>query len=151
MRGPGITDEGGKRTQLAGSHDIAPTLARMGGARVPGFVDGRNFLPVARDNNSAWPRTAVLSERKTDTIPPTWEMLRLGDANYTRYGNEDKGYYDLIKDPLQLDNALSGASDAPYPPPNQQTQDYYEQRLDALANCGRKMGQEPCRAAENGP
>jgi arylsulfatase A-like enzyme len=149
VRGPGITEEdyGQKRTQLAGSHDIAPTLARMGGARVPGFVDGRSILPVAQNPTSAWPRTAVLSERKIDDIPPSWEMLRLSDANYTRYDNGDKEYYDLIKDPLQLDNALGGASNAP----NQQTQDYYEQRLDALANCGNKIGQKPCRAAEDAP
>jgi N-acetylglucosamine-6-sulfatase len=152
VRGPGIP-EGQERVQLAGSHDIAPTLARMGGARVPGFVDGRSVLPVAEDNGSAWSRTAVLSERKIETIPPSWEMLRMKSSNYTRYDNGDKEYYDLIKDPLQLDNALGGSADAPYTPryapPNQQTRDYYEKRLDTLSAC--KRGGTSCRTAEDAP
>src|SRR5829696_2489286 len=63
VSGPGIPTGGQKRAQLAGSHDIAPTLARMGGASVPSFVDGRSVLPIAKDNSLSWPRTAVLSER----------------------------------------------------------------------------------------
>jgi N-acetylglucosamine-6-sulfatase len=149
VSGPGIPG-GQVREQLAGSHDIAPTLARMGGATVPSFVDGRSILPIARNGDSAWPRTAVLSERKIDNIPPSWEMLRLDDATYTRYDNGEKEYYDLINDPLQLNNALGGVSDPSYPPPDQQTRKYYEQRLDILSTCSRG-GTMSCRKAEDAP
>ena len=43
VRGPGIP-HGAKSAKLVGNHDIAPTLARMGGTSFPAFVDGRSFL-----------------------------------------------------------------------------------------------------------
>ncbi len=66
MRGPGIP-EGQTRTQLAGNHDIAPTLARMEGASVPAFVDARSLLSLAKNPSTAWSRAAVLSERETNS------------------------------------------------------------------------------------
>jgi hypothetical protein len=59
----------------------APTLARMGGASVPAFVDGRSFLSLAKDPNTTWPRTAILSEKEINLEPPNvWDMLRMGSA-----------------------------------------------------------------------
>jgi N-acetylglucosamine-6-sulfatase len=52
VRGPGIP-HGVKSGKLVGNHDIAPTLARMGGASIPAFVDGRSFLGLARDDPTA--------------------------------------------------------------------------------------------------
>ena len=45
VRGPGIP-HGAKSSKLVGNHDIAPTLARMGGSEFPGFR-GRTQLPLA--------------------------------------------------------------------------------------------------------
>jgi arylsulfatase A-like enzyme len=70
VRGPGI-DHGVKSGKLVGNHDIAPTLADMGDASIPGFVDGRSFLPLAQDPTIAWPRTAILSEQENNEVPPT--------------------------------------------------------------------------------
>jgi N-acetylglucosamine-6-sulfatase len=151
VRGPGI--EGGvKSGQLVGNHDIAPTLARMGGASFPDFVDGRSFLSLAKDPTTAWPRTAILSERENDNVAPnTWSMLRMRGKVYTRYGNStNKEYYDLIQDPYQVHNAL-GASDTTYLPPDKFTLDHYEKRLDALYACAGHEGPGSCVAAENAP
>jgi N-acetylglucosamine-6-sulfatase len=146
VRGPGIP-QGEIRTQLVGNHDIAPTLARMGGASVPAFVDGRSFLPIARDPTASWPRTAILSERDTDGVfPNRWDMLRMRDKVYTRYESNEKEYYDLTVDPYQVHNAL-GASDTTYAPPDAATRAYYEKRLDDLYACAGGS----CRTAENAP
>jgi hypothetical protein len=78
-------------------------------------------------------------------------MLRMEGSNYTRYhdtdadpANDPKEYYDLVRDPYQLHNAL-GASDTAYPPPGNATLAYYERRLDNLYGCAGPS----CRAAEN--
>jgi N-acetylglucosamine-6-sulfatase len=150
IRGPGI--EQGVNTALVGNHDIAPTLADIGGATIPLSVpvDGRTFLPLAKDPNTPWPRTAILSEREVDADPPNrWDMLRMRGKVYTRHENGvvvKKEYYDLAIDPYQVHNAL-GPSDTAYPPPASGTLAYYEQRLDDLYRCS---GQS-CRTAENAP
>ncbi len=49
VRGPRIADDSVSHA-LVGNHDIAPTLAEVGGATPPDFVDGRSFLSGARGN-----------------------------------------------------------------------------------------------------
>ena len=146
VRGPGIP-RGVVKPQLVGNHDLAPTLADMGNASVPAFVDGRSFLPLATGATTVWPRSAILSELETNDIPPNkWDMLRMRGKVYTRHQGGEKEYYDLRVDPYQLHNAL-GQSDTAYPPPDSGTVAYYEQRLDDLYRCS---GQS-CQTAENAP
>ena len=148
VRGPDIAP-GVSNDELVGNHDIAPTLARMGGASFPAFVDGRSFLPLARNPSTTSARTAVLSERKTSTLPTRrWEMLRMPETVYTRYESGEKEYYDLVTDPYQLHNAF-GVSDTAYPPPDPTIQAHYEKRLDALYACTGSEGPGSCRRAEN--
>jgi N-acetylglucosamine-6-sulfatase len=150
VRGPGIP-HGETNGDLIGNHDIAPTLARMGGASVPALVDGRSFLPLAKDPASTWARTALLSERETDAVPPnTWDMLRMDGSNYTRYEDGEKEYYDLRLDPYQLHNAF-GPSDSTYPPPDPAIRAYYERRLNDLYACSGHGRPGSCREAEDAP
>ena len=150
VRGPGI-DHGVKSGKLVGNHDIAPTLADMGDASIPAFVDGRSFLPLAQDPTIAWTRTAILSEKADNEVSPNrWDMLRMPGKVYTRYENGDAEYYDLTLDPYQLHNAF-GAADTAYAPPDRSTRDYYEQRLNALDVCRGYEGPGSCREAEDAP
>ena len=150
VRGPGIP-HGTKSSKLVGNHDIAPTLARMGGASFPNFVDGRSFLSLAKNPNAPWSRTAVLSERETNDLAPNkWSMLRMVGQVYTRHESGAREYYDLKQDPNQVHNAL-GRRDTTYQPPDASTLDYYEQRLNALYACGGQTGPGSCRAAEDAP
>jgi arylsulfatase A-like enzyme len=139
VRGPGVP-HGVVRKGLIGNHDIAPTLADMGNAPTPDFVDGRSFLSLAKGNVSTWPRTAVLSEREPNLEPPPrWEALRMKDHKYVRFENNEKEFYNLAADPIEVNSkprTLDGA-----------TRDYWEVRLDDLHAC-RRAG---CRAAENAP
>jgi N-acetylglucosamine-6-sulfatase len=150
IRGPGI--EPGVNNELVGNHDVAPTIAAMAGVPIPDNhpVDGRSFLSLATaPETTPWPRTAILSERENDDKPPNrWDMLRMKDDEgvkvYTRHQNGEEEYYDLVRDPYQLHNAL-GSADTAYPPPITATLNYYEERLGALYRCA---GQS-CRAAED--
>ena len=152
VRGPGIP-HGVVKPELVGNHDIAPTLADMAGADVPDFVDGRSFLPLATGTTTAWPRTAILSERETNLEPPNrWDMLRMRGKVYTRHDNGDKEYYDLAVDPYQLHNALRPDDPDKTPPaPDSATRAYYEQRLNALYNCEGQQGPGSCGEAEDAP
>jgi arylsulfatase A-like enzyme len=152
VRGPGIP-RGVESGELVGNHDIAPTLAHMGGTGFPAFVDGRSFLTLAKGpTNDPWPRTAILSEMETNNEAPNkWSMLRLGGKVYTRHEGGAKEYYDLAKDPHQVHNAL-GAGDTTYLPPDSAILAYYEQRLNALYACGgHDEAPGSCRTAEDAP
>jgi N-acetylglucosamine-6-sulfatase len=150
VRGPGIP-RGAINGKLVGNHDIAPTLAQMGGASIPAFVDGRSFLTLAQDPSAPWSRTAVLSEKELNNVPPNkWDMLRMGGKIYTRHEGGEKEYYDLGLDPHQLHNAL-GAGDTTYPPPDTAIRAYYEKRLAALYACSGHEGPGSCREAEDAP
>jgi arylsulfatase A-like enzyme len=149
VRGPGI--EGGVNNgELVGNHDIAPTLARMGGTGFPDFVDGRSFLSLAKDPTTApWTRTAILSERETNNEAPNkWSMLRMGRKVYTRHEGDAREYYDLSVDPYQVHNALGGG-DTTYQPPEDQILDHYEARLNTLYTCSGQVGPRSCREAED--
>jgi arylsulfatase A-like enzyme len=151
VRGPGIP-HGVIKSELVGDHDVAPTLADMADADVPAFVDGRSFLPLATGTTTDWPRTAILSERKTTDVPPNkWDMLRMSSKVYTRHENGEKEYYDLASDPYQLHNALQPDDRNKTPPaPDSATRAYYEQRLNALLDCEGQRGPGSCGEAEDG-
>jgi arylsulfatase A-like enzyme len=128
------------RQGLIGNHDIAPTLADMGNAPTPDFVDGRSFLSLAKGNVSTWPRTAVLSEREPNLEPPPrWEALRMKDYKYIRFENNEKEFYNLGADPIEIHSKPETLDDA--------TRNYWERRLNDLHRCQRAG----CRAAENAP
>ena len=152
VRGPGIP-HGVVNSELVGNHDIAPTLADMGGANVPGFVDGRSFLPIAQGTTTVWPRTAILSEREVDSEPPdTWDMLRMSSKVFIRHENGKREFYDLAADPYELHNAFQPDDPNRTPPaPDPATRKYYEQRLDALYNCREQKGPGSCGEAEDAP
>ena len=126
------------RNGLVGNHDIAPTLADMGNAPTPDFVDGRPVLLLAQGNVTTWPRTAILSERETNLeAPPRWQVLRMRGEKYVRFENGEKEYYDLASDPYEVHSNPETVDQA--------IRDDWERRLGDLHRC-KGIG---CRAAEN--
>jgi N-acetylglucosamine-6-sulfatase len=139
VRGPGIP-HGAVIKDLVGNHDIAPTLADMGNASTPSFVDGRSVLPLANGSATTWPRTAILTKQvSTLDLPPAWEALRMQGQKYIRFRNEEKEYYDLGNDPYEVHSNPDSV--------DQTTRSYWEQRLDDLQHC-EGAG---CQTAENAP
>lgn len=151
VRGPGV-EAGVNDPRLVGNHDIAPTIADMASADAPGFVDGRSVLPVARGEEIPW-RTAILSERRVVGKPggldgsryiPEWWMVRRQMSTYIRTKDypettrhdPDTEYYELWRDPYELDNKADTA-------PRWLT-DMLQRRLLNLRDCAA----ESCRSAE---
>lgn len=65
VRGPGVP-KGASVTLMTANVDYAPTLAEIGGATAPSFVDGRSLLPLLRGQTpSSW-RQVLLLEHKLD-------------------------------------------------------------------------------------
>lgn len=65
VRGPGVPGDVVSE-ELVGNHDLAPTLAELGGAQIPAFVDGMSLLRLLDDdsgNNEPW-RKAIFVERE---------------------------------------------------------------------------------------
>lgn len=128
VRGPGIP-MGRREGRLAGMADLAPTIAELAGASIPGFVDGRSLLPALADDAADVPwRTAILSEKyrnsalrvagvaklasraarddddNDDALLPSWTALRKPDSVYVEYETGDREFYDLVEDAAQMHN-----------------------------------------------
>jgi N-acetylglucosamine-6-sulfatase len=83
VRGPGIP-EGATADQLVGNVDLAPTFAAIAGVTPPAFIDGRSFLPLAKDPTSSRPgRNAFLVEhwRQKGRRPPNGAPLEPPDID----------------------------------------------------------------------
>ncbi|MFD0690596.1 sulfatase family protein [Actinomadura fibrosa] len=131
VRGPGVP-AGRTVERLAGNTDIAPTLADLAGARVPGFVDGRSLRPLLHGSvppGDRW-RQAFLLEHGTarNTGPaggpgthakpytpktrdnaylPAFTGLRTDRHLYLDYVTGERELYDLRTDPFQEHNLVS--------------------------------------------
>lgn len=151
VRGPSVP-QGVTEKRLVGNHDFAPTIAEIGGATAPQFVDGRSILPLIKGEDVPSWRTAVLSERirvgdqtsNGGRTIPGWQMVRRQQSAYI-HTNDDPNtkardpateYYQLWRDPYELNNR---ADTMP-----RRLKDSLGRRLRLLANCAG----DTCRAAE---
>jgi arylsulfatase A-like enzyme len=132
VRGPGVP-AGRMLDYFALNIDLAPTLVEMARAQPPGdFMDGRSLYPLLGDNPlpaSSW-RSDFLVEHWTDTNEglPTWAGIRARDRVYVEYERtNEREYYDLGRDPHQLQNQANGTPAATLEP--------LQARLRALRSC----------------
>jgi arylsulfatase A-like enzyme len=147
VRGPGVSAGTEVVGYLTANVDLAPTLAELGGAEVPHFVEGRSLVPFLWGTNpppATW-RQALLLEQYSDEglIAPSTGMtrpifvgLRTLRYKYVEYWTGVREMYDLASDPFELENI--GGSIRGEPGSGLSSQ------LRALANC---LGAS-CRAAE---
>jgi arylsulfatase A-like enzyme len=132
VRGPGVP-AGRNIDHFALNIDLAPTLVEMARAQAPAdFIDGRSLYPLLGDNPlpaSSW-RSDFLVEHWTDTPEglPTWNGVRSRSSAYVEYERSgEREYYDLSRDPDQLQNAVGSTPAA--------TLDPLQARLRTLRNC----------------
>jgi N-acetylglucosamine-6-sulfatase len=144
VRGPKIP-AGTTSDALVGDHDLAPTLALLGGASYPGWVDGRDAMPVLSGPKPDNWRTAIFVQRwrpgdkppSNPTVQPAFDAVRTKRYTYAEYKTGEKELYDLRKDPYELQSLDETAG--------QILLASLHGRVEALKDCS---GEE-CRAAEN--
>jgi arylsulfatase A-like enzyme len=158
VSGPGVVR--GATDALAMNIDLAPTFAELAGVTPPEFVDGRSLAPLlSGEAPPAW-RTAVLYEQgsreivneqlnrghlggepapSVTVVTPDLRAIRTERLMYVEYSTGERELYDLARDPHQLDNAASSASNS--------LLDHLSGLVARLSACG----EDACRAAEDEP
>jgi N-acetylglucosamine-6-sulfatase len=116
--GPGVP-RGAKNSQLAANIDLAPTFMQLGGTTSAArYVDGVSLAPLLHGQRPQVWRDEVLIEhhhpqpsaddpdRQTPLSgnPPSYYGLRTRTYLYVEYADGDREFYDLRKDPNELDN-----------------------------------------------
>ncbi|MFI0374406.1 sulfatase [Actinomadura sp. 1N219] len=126
---------------LAQNTDLCPTFEELGGVSVPAGVDGRSLVPALTGERSEPPRKAVLVEHhgpnntpgdpdrqnRVGGNPPSYEAIRTATELYVEYAGGETEYYDLERDPSQLDNAANRLS--------QQDRERLQELLRRLRDC----------------
>ena len=115
--GPGIA-KGKVVEEIVENVDLAPTFAELGGASSHIEPDGHSLVALFGGGGGGDWRDAALVEHRhpipnaTDPDapvphggnPPTYEALRMNGAMYVEYEGGEVGYYDLKRDPEELNN-----------------------------------------------
>jgi hypothetical protein len=113
IRGPGV-QAGMTRDQMVVNIDLAPTMARWGGATPDRFMDGQSLTPLLGPGGATqnW-RTDFLVELYRH-LPPTQngdviKAVRTEHEVYVEYQSGPRELYDLRDDPDQLENIYATA------------------------------------------
>ena len=130
VRGPGVAPR--RVDELALNIDLAPTLLELARVPVPDTVDGASLVPFLRGAKPAAWRTDFLVEAWQDG--PTY-AVRGTSSVYIHTNTEEFEFYDLLKDPWQIDNAFRQSDPA--------AMAALEKRVQALVACRGAS----CRAA----
>jgi arylsulfatase A-like enzyme len=98
MRGPGIP-HGVHRSQLTANVDDAPTILDAAHVQPGRIEDGISLLPLARDGGQELGRDLLV-----DNQPGAdhFDAIRSRDWLYAEYANGDREFYDLARDPDEL-------------------------------------------------
>jgi N-acetylglucosamine-6-sulfatase len=104
--------------ELTENIDLCPTFDRLAGAPVPPTVDGRSLVGLLRGRPPSNWRREVLIEHHGRVLdagdpdlptmgagnPPSYEAIRTLRSLYVEYATGEREYYDLRRDPFELDN-----------------------------------------------
>jgi arylsulfatase A-like enzyme len=124
VTGPGVT--AGRRVDAFTENiDLRPTFEAIAQAKTPDAVEGHDLLPVLKGESPTDWRTTVLFEHHgpirspadpdfdgpESVNPPSYEGIRTASWLYVEYEGGQHEFYDLVKDPEELDN-LAGSMDS---------------------------------------
>jgi arylsulfatase A-like enzyme len=83
--------------------DFAPTFAQTAGVDAPG-VDGMSFLPLLVHGATSWRSDFLVEHLNGDGTVPTYCGVRTEDSMYLEYQTGETEFYDLKRDPWELQN-----------------------------------------------
>lgn len=115
ISGPGVP-AGTTSGAMTENIDLAKTFSAIGGTDLPS--DGHSLLPLLQGGTPADWRNAILVEhhgpdlsqedpdfqRMSGGNPRTYEAVRTHSFLYVEYNNGEREFYDLRRDPFELDN-----------------------------------------------
>ncbi len=116
--GPGVKQ--GTSNHLLAHIDLVPTFLEMARGQAPVTLDGKSWVPLLADPDAIKPdefRKSLLIqnwEEKSQVgslIPACYASLRMSSQIYTEWSNGDREFYDLAKDPYQLENAIASVAE----------------------------------------
>ena len=102
--------------QLLAHIDISATVADVGGATLPDFVDGRSFKKVLLDDSIEEPdavRQSVLVENWESRLNSVskqkvvYSSIIKPNSMFTQWATGEQEFYDLESDPYQLENGYT--------------------------------------------
>lgn len=118
VAGPGVP--AGRRVEaMTSSIDLCPTFEAIGGLRPGPGVDGVSMLGLWHgDRPRRWQQAVLIEHHNSDGRrssdpdyqanrhgdPPSYEAVRTTRALYVEYTDGEREYYDLRRDPSELNN-----------------------------------------------
>ncbi len=110
VRGPGV-EPGARSPALVSNVDLAPTILDIAGVAPPREPDGRSLLPLLLDEEAPGGRAVLIQGFEFKASSPPYRAVHTGDSVYVEWIGGERELYDLVADPLQLDN-LAGEPSA---------------------------------------
>jgi arylsulfatase A-like enzyme len=104
IRWPGQTDSGQSIDALAGSMDIAPTIAQIAGAAPDSSMDGESLVPLLTGDRSSLDRPVLLRHVQYPRVPPSFWGVRTERFTYVIWESGERELYDNSRDRAQLRN-----------------------------------------------
>jgi N-acetylglucosamine-6-sulfatase len=113
IRAPGLIE--GTDTALASLADLAPTLLELAGVPAPRRFDGTSLVPRLRRQGAPEREGLLIEHQGEDAFTPPerqFVAVRTPDALYAEYQNGEREFYDLRRDPNQLENRAADPTQA---------------------------------------
>jgi arylsulfatase A-like enzyme len=104
IRWPGQTDSGRSIDALAGSMDIAPTIAQIAGASPDSSMDGESLVPLLTGERASLDRPVLLRHVQYPRVPPSFWGVRTERFTYVIWESGERELYDNTRDRAQLRN-----------------------------------------------